>query len=767
MTPRSVLVLAALSAVPIAHAQTSASAPKPKADDVVTLEKFSVEDRITNPTVAIGTDRTRNTISITREALLAAPAGISALKVLESLPGFNVQTSDALGLYEFGNSVSVRTFNYQQIGFILDGAPLGRSDQFGGSPIYRYVDNENLARVTASQGTGEVSQPGYASLGPVVEYSTLAPAAKPSAQAVVTLGSNDLERTFFKAQSGKWNGFAAFISRSKQTSDQWRGPGTFDREHWDGALRYEVSSSAWLQFKATYNDYFDYDSPAISKAQYYGTAGDAFGRSGRYFGYLGTVPVLAQTTPGIVYSNALYNQFYKQAINARTDKLYNLSGHAALSSEVKLNATAYYEDKDGYGVSPEAYATSLASYNAERLVLPGLVAPRGLQYGLSTVDGIRKGVTASLVYTAGAQELSAGFWLERDNYHRTQNRYNQVDGNPDGAPLLNERVHRQRDFVSVRDSTQFFVRDTIKAGDNLKIEVGAKSLNLDYSIEGARNPADFIALRAPKISTTWKDSFLPQVGATYALTPSEQFFASFAQNLALPRGADDIFALASPAAPAPAAETSDNFELGLRTNRGEFNASIAVYATKFDNRLQSFASVVPGSTTTETYFQNVGAVKAHGAEVSAAYRPGFLARKVAFNANASYNVSEFKDNFPGFALAGLAVPDSPKWIFQTSATYEPVRWAAFNVAAHTVGSRYSNFLNTERVGGYTTFSLYADLGGSQLTFGPLKQIKFRVNVDNVTNKDYFGTISVAQSGALATFRPGPDRTYQVTVSASF
>lgn len=768
MKQRSALLLVALTLTAgTAFAQTAAAAPA-KADEVVVLEKFSVEDRITNPAVAIGTDRTRSAISITREALLAAPAGISALKMLDSLPGFNVQTSDALGLYEFGNSVSVRTFNYQQIGFILDGAPLGRSDQFGGSPIYRYVDNENLSRVTASSGTGEVAQPGYASLGPVVEYSSLAPAAKTAVSAVLTLGSNDLERTFIKAQTGKLGGFSAFVSRSKQTSDQWRGPGTFDREHWEAAFRYDLSASAYLQLNVTYNDYFDYDSPAISKAQYLGTAGDAFGRSGRYFGYLGVVPTLAETTAGVQFSNPLYNQFYKQAINSRTDTLYNLSGAVTLSPALKLRGTGYYEDKKGFGVSPEAYATSLASYNAERLILSGLVVPKGLQYGLSTVDGDRYGGTASFDYTTGRNEITAGFWLERDEYHRTQGRYNQVNGDPDGAPLLNEPVHRQRDFVSVRDATQFFVRDTLRlADDKLKIELGAKSLNLDYTIRGARNPGDFINERRPTISTTWRDHFLPQIGATYALSSREQLFASYAQNLALPRGADDIFALASPAAPPPEAETSDNVELGLRTNRGEFNASFAVYLTKFEHRLQSFASLVPGSTTTETFFQNVGAVKAHGAELSGGYRPGWLGRKFAFNANASYNVSEFQDNFPGVALAGKTVPDSPKWIFQTSATYEPARWAAFHISAHTLGERFTNFLNTERVGGYTTYAVYADLGGTSWSVGPLKQVKVRLNVDNVTNKDYLGTITVSQGAGVATFRPGPDRTYQVSVSASF
>jgi len=77
--------------------------------------------RVSQAAVAIGTDQVSNTISITRDALLSAPAGVSGLKMLEGLPGFNVQANDALGLYEFGNSVSVRAFNFQQIGFVLDG----------------------------------------------------------------------------------------------------------------------------------------------------------------------------------------------------------------------------------------------------------------------------------------------------------------------------------------------------------------------------------------------------------------------------------------------------------------------------------------------------------------------------------------------------------------------------------------------------------------------------------------------------------------------
>jgi iron complex outermembrane receptor protein len=151
LSPASRHLRALLLAATVLGGATPALAQE--ADKASTVDELVVTGaRVSEASVAIGTDHATATVSITREALLSAPAGVTGLKMLESLPGFNVQANDALGMYEFGNSVSVRAFNFQQIGFLLDNIPMGRSDQFGGSPIYRYVDNENLNRVTASAG---------------------------------------------------------------------------------------------------------------------------------------------------------------------------------------------------------------------------------------------------------------------------------------------------------------------------------------------------------------------------------------------------------------------------------------------------------------------------------------------------------------------------------------------------------------------------------------------------------------------------------------
>jgi iron complex outermembrane receptor protein len=726
--------------------------------------------RVSEAAVAIGTDKATATVAITEAALLSAPAGITGLKMLESLPGFNVQANDALGMYEFGNSVSVRAFNFQQIGFLLDSIPMGRSDQFGGSPIYRYVDNENLARVEASSGAGDVALPSYASLGPIVSYLTKDPAKELGGTVGVTRGSDDLLRTFFRLETGEYKGLSAVLSRSKIDGDLWRGAGTIEREHWEGKIRYEFKPGTSLTFQAVDNDYFDYDSPSITKAQYLGTAGDLFGRKGRNFAYLDYVPgasgVTAPTVPGITYSNPLYNQYYKQAINSRQDQLYGLTFASKVTDDFKFTATGYYEDKKGYGVSPEAYATSLASYNAERLIIPGLFAPKGLQYGLSTIDGTRKGVTGSATYRFGIHTVQVGGWYERDSFHRTQQRYNQANGSPDGAPLLSEPVHLQRNFTSVRDSTQVSIKDTIALlDDRLKLDLGFKALNLDYKIGGARNPGDFIAGRRPTLSTTWKDSFLPQIGAVFSITPRNQIFASYSESMALPRGADDIFAAASPAAPPPEAETAKNLELGVRANQPTFNVTFTVYRTTFENRLQSYASPVPGSTTTETFFQNVGGVEAHGGELSGQWKPTLFDGRLYFNANTSYNISKFQDNFSTFQIAKNEVPDFPHWLIQGGATFEPTPWAVLNISGRHISKRYTNFVNNEATKGYTVWSAYLDLGGDYAV-GPLKGIKLRLNVDNLFDKDYLGTITTT-TNTPATFRPGSHQTYQLSLTANF
>ncbi|WP_294238394.1 TonB-dependent receptor [uncultured Sphingomonas sp.] len=741
--------------------------------------------RISQASEAVGEDRITSTVAVTRDALLSAPSGISGLKMLESLPGFNVQTDGALGLYEFGNSVQARAFNLDQIGFVVDGVPMGRSDAFGGSPVFRYVDNENLGVVEASPGAGGVTMPTYSSLGPVVSYRSIVPQNELGAFVSQSFGDFDMKRTFVRVSTGKVGPLKAYVSRTKLNTDLWRGAGTVDREHWEAMALVDINDSSWARFKFVSNDFFDYDSPTLSRTEYYSKTPDLAGHVGRYRGYYGDpLPTYAPTVAGVPYSNSNYTYYYGQAINVRKDRLYAGTFHFGIADGVDAETTIYYEDKDGWGSSPDSYANTLTYYNRQRLVSGlALTAPRGTQFGVSSLGGYRQGILQSLHAKIGIHAIDMGIWAEDDRYRRYQRRQNTLDGSPASAPNYNELVYGRRDYRSKRATTQLFIRDRIELTPAFSIDMGIKALDLDYQQRGYRDYADYartvasvnVAGWGPKYNRAhYRDFFLPTVGILYRFAdPRTQLFASYAENMALPKGMDDIFSVAYANSPAvvgaPAPERSKNIEVGLRTTRPEFFASLTGYYTKFDNRIQSIASILPGTTNvTETFYQNVGAVKAYGAELLANYKPAFLHGAAYVNANVTYNHAQFQDNIAAAArtylIAGKYLPDSAKWIVSGGLTVEPAPWFVANITGKYTSRRQSTFENTpgSSLPGFTVFSAYADIGDG-FSIGPVRNARIRVNVDNLFDKDVLSYISSALTGD-GLFRPLSPRTVQLTLS---
>lgn len=770
----SLTVLAGVIGQLLFSVQANAQAADTEAS--ATEEKIVVVGRRVSQTdIAIGTDEATNTIAVTREELLSAPSGISGLKMLESLPGFNVQTDGALGLYEFGNSVQVRAFQLSQMGFVLDGIPMGRSDAFGGSPIFRYVDNENLGSVVASPGAGDVSAPSYSSLGPIASYNTVRPSEEMGGMVAVTVGDFDLQRTFVKLETGDIDGFRAYVSRSKTDSDLWRGPGTIDREHIEAKALYEFGDS-YIQATMVSNDFFDYDSPSAPASTF---------ASNYYYGYQESIPEgCVSADPGVydfngdgtiddsdftpVFTGSNCTSYYEDRINIRDDKLYSLGFGTYLSEDIQLTATAYFEDKDGYGVSPDSYTNSLGIYEDQAAAGLDVVHPRGVQYGLSTVGGEREGLVAGVSWFMGDHKVEFGGWVEQDTYNRTQARLNKTGGSADGDVIWDEVVYYRRDYTAVRDTTQLYLKDTISLlDDDLVLEVGMKSLSIDYSLDGYRDYNDYEidgeeGYGPQHVEADYTNNFLPMVGAVYRLNDTDQLFASIAQNYALPAGTDDIFDNAIGfAAEAPKGEESDNIEFGYRTNSENYNGAVAVFYTRFDNRLIASSVLNPATGQPETFYVNAGASKAYGIEFSGVFQPEMFNRELYFNANVSYKKATLVDGF-GSNPAGSQLPDSPEWLATGGVTYEPTEWLVANFSAKYTDTRYTDFNETYELKSYLVAQAYVDIGGPN-SFGMPENMRLRFNVDNVFDKQ---VMSFGFTGS-SFGRPLSPRTFQATLTVDF
>jgi iron complex outermembrane receptor protein len=210
--------------------------------------------------------------------------------------------------------------------------------------------------------------------------------------------------------------------------------------------------------------------------------------------------------------------------------------------------------------------------------------------------------------------------------------------------------------------------------------------------------------------------------------------------------------------------------LGIRTNHATFNGVAALYYTRFKNRLEENVGIIPGTTELDQYFQNVGAVRAYGLELSGIWKPELLADRVYFNGNATFNKSYYEDDYTVLgggvvASGGKDDVDSPKVILQSGITYEPVKWAVINVSGKYVDRRFSSTTNAESIGGYTVFNAYVDIGDG-VSFGKLGKAKIRFNIDNLFDKNYLGTI-LPVAPDFAVYRPGSHRTAQVSFTLGF
>lgn len=167
------------------------------------LPAFAQEARSLDAVSVVGTGSTRTTASISMDEIQAQVPGVAPQQLLASLPGVNVQTTDPFGLYEFGDSMTIRGFSANQIGVTLDGIPIETFDTREGGPSTRYVSSENLLDVTVSAGSGGVTQPSYHALGGALRYTSLPPKGGDSWSGTLTqtIGSDDLLRSFVRLET--------------------------------------------------------------------------------------------------------------------------------------------------------------------------------------------------------------------------------------------------------------------------------------------------------------------------------------------------------------------------------------------------------------------------------------------------------------------------------------------------------------------------------------------------------------------------------------
>src|SRR6202000_249989 len=103
--------------------------------------------------------------------------GISPLKAIETMPGVLYETADPWGNNEQNESLVVHGFTTQQLGYTMDGVPLGDQEygNYNGLSPSRALSSENVRRVSLSSGTGSLGVASTSNLGGAIETFSVDP----------------------------------------------------------------------------------------------------------------------------------------------------------------------------------------------------------------------------------------------------------------------------------------------------------------------------------------------------------------------------------------------------------------------------------------------------------------------------------------------------------------------------------------------------------------------------------------------------------------
>ncbi len=745
--------------------------------------------------VVLGFGQTRQVQTVAAADMERLTPGTSPLKAAAKLPGVNFQSADAFGAYEWSTRISLRGFNQNQLGFTLDGVPLGDMSygNVNGLHISRASISEDLAATSVAQGAGALGTASTSNLGGTLQFTSHAPSETADLVASGTYGSNDTIRAFVRAESGDvGGGLKGYVSYAYLTTDKWKGFGAQRQHQADARIVKDLgergSITGFLHFSdRRENDYQDLSYDIIARR---GLNNDNISNNyplalqiGRVYQNNAAAATYQKANGSLTgftapWANAGFtyptgfggpDDAYYDAAGLRRDWLGGAIVDAKLSPVLSLVSTTYYHRNKGQGSWITPYVATPAGVsdgNGGTVAAVSPLAFRTTEYGIE-----RGGNLTNLTLETGANRLEVGAWYESNAFRQARRFYGMTDT---ATPNRNARDFQSGAFFTQWDghydteTLQYHVADTLDLG----------ALTLSGGWKGMRviNRAKLATGSLVQGRIEAKDWFLPQIGALYRVGGGAELFVNYTENMR---------AFVSSATTGPFAttqagfngirntlkpETSKTVEGGVRLRSGGLQMSAVGYYVDFSNRLLTFAngSGIQGNPPT---LNNAGSVQSYGAELSASYR---VFRPLTVFASYSYNKATYRDNVVSSTGAiiqptkGKTVVDTPENMVKGEIVYDDDHFFA-RVGGDYMSRRYFTYLNDQSVAGRVLMdaSIGYRLRG---VGGVLEGLTIEGSVTNLTDKAYVSTIGTngyTASGDNQTLLAGAPRQWFVTLRRGF
>jgi iron complex outermembrane recepter protein len=476
----------ALSIAP-AHAQAPADDAAESADIIV-----------------IGRGETRQVQELQSEDLAILAAGTSPLKAIAKLPSVNFQSADAFGTYEWSQRISIRGFNQQQLGFTLDGIPLGDASygNTNGLHISRAIITENIGSVRVTQGAGAVGTNATNNLGGTIQFFSRDPGEALGIDGAVTAGSDRTFRGFARIDSGSMDGVRASLSYAGYTTDKWKGSGVQRSDAINSKILIPVDlatiTGMFNYSNRVEQDYQDLNLEMIDRLGYnLDNISDNYALAilladiGANRNETGA-PKL-NPTAGTVYPAPykFVDDVYFDASGLRRDYLGSIGISSPIGEEFTVALKGYYHSNSGQGTWFTPYVPS----------------PTGVPISVRTTeyDIRRTGVFGSFTHDLDWNKLTVTGWYENNDFQQARRFYALGDRtNPGRSARQFQRnpFFTQWEYDFNTQTYQYSIEDLVTFGD-LTIALGSKG----FAVKNRATPIVAGVLASGTIQS--KDWFQP------------------------------------------------------------------------------------------------------------------------------------------------------------------------------------------------------------------------------------------------------------------
>lgn len=757
--------------------------------------------------VLIQAQKSRSVLSLSGRTLQEQLPGMNPLKALHQLAGVTFQSADPWGNNEQNFSIFIHGFSAQQLGYTLDGVPLG-DQQYGnynGLSPQRAVISENVRSVLMSAGAGDLATASTSNLGGTIEHYSSDPLATEKWTIAQTFGSFGASRSYVRYDSGEIN--ADDRVHAQQTSSE---PHSFylsairqRARAWDfnAVQGGEQFNAKWIKHFAhtklsAYYNYSDKTEPnEDSTVRSQREAFIPYTRPMTYpdFGFALNY-VNPQGQPPARDGNNYRNYF---GVAQRRDHLGYLKSEQQFGNRTTWTNQVYLHLDRGLGAVagpigvaglPALFQVYFPNQDLKKTFGDSGYAVRTTEYQIH-----RTGLLSHWQQRSGDHQWQLGFWAEH-NRSSAYRRWYALDIQRPLSPYQVPRdplitqygseIDNQVLQLSLQDEWQLHPSLSVQAGFKSSLQFAGGTFPVQPKL-GAISRGSNALPEGNIITRKW---FLPQLGLVWTMSPADQVYANLQKNLRQfvtygavgpspwslsNQSAFDLFKRSAQP------ETADTFESGIRSRRqydpqstfipglSAIEGQAAVYFVNFHDRLLQISPtpVISSIVNGNPILANVGAVNTRGADLSLGMQFG---PRLSLSNALSYNRSTYQDDyFNGanrVASSGKQVPGSPTWSNKTSLK---LQWTDLELllSSDYVGKRYATYTNDLYVPAYHLLGL--GLRYRLPLHGTAKAIDLHLHVSNLSNRQGTSTVVVgAASGTYNTF-PIPPRQFFLSLSSRF